>query len=162
MRAAGGDIAAFESLYRRHVASVHRLACWMLAGAETEDIIQDVFVRAWTKLKLFNGRAAFGTWLHKLAVNVILRHRERQEAKSSRLGVLSESPPQGARLSSPGLRMDLEAAIATLPPRARDVFVLHDIEGWKHVEIAEALGISPSTSRAQLHRARMLLRRFLS
>lgn len=155
-RAAQGDVEAFERLYRRHLASVHRLASWMLGQEGVEDAIQEVFVRAWTKLDLFQGRSSFGTWLRRLAVNVIVRHR----------GRLADRPSLDARKEStwhsfPGLRMDLEAAVATLPEGARLVFVLHDVEGFKHCEIAAALGISASGSRAQLHRARTLLRRFL-
>lgn len=160
-RAARGDVEAFERLYRRHLPSIHRLAGWLLATRETDDVIQEVFVRAWTKMELFQGRSTFGTWLRRLAVNVIRRHRRRLNRPGH--------DPEGSggietRNSAPlpeGLRIDLENAVATLPDGAREVFVLHDVEGLKHREIASALGIAASTSRVQLHRARMLLRRFL-
>jgi RNA polymerase sigma-70 factor (ECF subfamily) len=116
-------------------------------------VIQEIFFRAWQKLHLFRGDAAFGTWLHRLGVNVILR----QAKKTSHLELL-ESDLADQTAPRPDLKMDLESAVGQLPHGARKIFVLYDIEGYRHEEIAKMLGISPHTSRAQLHRARTLLR----
>jgi RNA polymerase sigma-70 factor (ECF subfamily) len=161
-RAAGGDGRAFERLYRKHVPRVHSLARRMLSPTEADEMTQDVFVRAWTKLATFRGDAAFGTWLHRLAINLILEKRSSLGLQRSRLddreGVLDRLTVRPARAD---LSMDFEAAIERLPDGARRVFVLHDVEGYKHREIAGMLGTSPGTSKAQLHRARMILRRYL-
>jgi RNA polymerase sigma-70 factor (ECF subfamily) len=161
--AASGDTHAFERLYRGHVARVHSLVRRMISGDHADEITQDVFVRAWQKLSTFRGESAFGTWLHRLAVNVILGRRgslgiERQRFDDSEevLDDLSASP------ASPELSMDFETAMGRLPPGAKRVFILHDVEGFKHEEIAQSLGISAGTSKAQLHRARMMLRRHLT
>ena len=170
-RAAAGDRRAFEGIYRDHVGRVFAL-CVRMAGdrAAAEELTQDVFVRAWEKLSLFRGESAFSTWLHRLAVNVVLHQRKTDGLRRSRFttdddadvatasdgGVLRQRSSVG-----PGDRMDLEAAIAGLPPGARRVFVLHDVEGYKHEEIAEMLGITAGGSKAQLHRARLLLREAL-
>ena len=160
--AASGDTHAFERLYRDHVARIHSLARRMLSEDEADEITQDVFVRAWQKLGTFRGESAFGTWLHRLAVNVILAHRSRRSTERSRWledeAAVDLAP---ARHAPAGLRQDLEAAMARLPGGARQVFVLHDVEGYRHEEIAERLGISSGTSKSQLHRARMALRTLL-
>ena len=162
-RAAAGDFRAFERLYRAHVPRVHALARRMLSADEAPEATQDAFVRAWQKIGQFRGEAAFGTWLHRLAVNVFLarRHvlklqRERHVDDERVLGTLP------ARVAGPDLTVDFEAAIVRLPPGARQVFVLHDVEGFTHEEIGDQLGISPGGSKAQLHRARMLLREKLN
>lgn len=161
--AASGDGHAFERLYRAHVARIHSLARRMAGPEHADDLTQEVFVRVWEKLGTFRGEAAFGTWLHRLAVNVILsartqigRRRQRFEPDDARLDAVATRPVR------PELGMDLERAIGTLPDGARQVFVLHDVEGYRHREIGELLGIAPGTSKAQLHRARMLLRRRLT
>ena len=139
------------------------LARRMLSDDEADEVMQDVFVRAWQKLGTFRGEAAFGTWLHRLAVNVILGRRETlghpaQAAPGGRHGAGAvPEPAADARRSS----MDFEAAIARLPDGARQVFVLHDVEGYRHEEIAEMLGLATGTSKSQLHRARMALRQHL-
>lgn len=158
--AAGGDRRAFERLYRAHVGQVYALCARMVADrALAEELTQDVFVRAWEKLALFRGEAAFGTWLHRMAVNVVLNRRRTDGTRRGRFeDTDDEAEFVSARPTQPGDRMDLEAAIATLPPGARRVFVLHDVEGFTHEEIAEQLGITAGGSKAQLHRARMLLR----
>ena len=161
--ASAGDATAFERLYRAHVARVHGLARRMLGSAdEADEVTQDVFVRAWNKLGTFRGESQFGTWLHRLAVNVILAHRSRRSTERSRWledeAAVDLAP---ARHAPAGLRQDLEAAMARLPGGARQVFVLHDVEGYRHEEIAERLGISSGTSKSQLHRARMALRTLL-
>src|SRR5437867_3226192 len=161
--AAGGDRRAFERVYRVHVARIHSLARRMVNGEEAGEITQDVFVRAWEKLGTFRGEAAFGTWLYRLAVNVILARRSKlavQRARHLPDDEALETAP--ARPASTDLGMDLEGAIERLPAGARQVFVLHDVEGHKHEEIAGMLGVTTGTSKAQLHRARLLLRRHLN
>lgn len=164
--AASGDRIAFERLYRRHVDRVFTL-CARMAGDRTraEELTQDVFVRAWEKLHLFRGESSFGTWIHRLAVNVVLNARKSEGRRWARVdddeegdGIdrIAGMPPQ------PGDRMDLDAAIARLPRGARRVFTLHDVEGYKHEEIAEMLGVTTGATKAQLHRARMLLREALN
>ena len=162
-RAAGnGDVRAFEALYRRHSRRVYAVL-WRLCGheARAEDLVQEAFVRAWQALPGFRFESAFSTWLHRLAVNTALmelRSRaggEALETDDTALDVHPESDSAGQRTA---LAIDLERAVATLPPRARAVLVLHDIEGWKHAEIAAELGMAVGSSKAQLHRARGLLR----
>ena len=161
--AAAGDRRAFERVYRENVNRVFSI-CARMAGdrALAEELTQDVFVRAWEKLSLFRGESAFATWLHRLAVNVVLNHRKTQGRQRARLAVDDEGDgldTVAARVGpTPGDRMDLEAAIAGLPPGARRVFTLHDVEGYTHEEIADMFGITAGGSKAQLHRARLLLR----
>jgi RNA polymerase sigma-70 factor (ECF subfamily) len=161
--AASGDARAFERLYRRHVARVHGLARRMLGEAEPDEVTQEVFVRTWRKLGTFRGEAAFGTWLHRLALNVILSHRS---SRGTRYRRFVEQPDPGeaepARTAPPEFGVDFEAAIARLPDGAREIFVLHDVEGYKHEEIAGLLDITVGTSKSQLHHARMALRRHLT
>jgi RNA polymerase sigma-70 factor (ECF subfamily) len=159
--AAQGDVHAFERLYREHAARVHTLVCRMLGNEEADEVTQDVFVRAWQRLGTFGGRSAFGTWLHRLAVNVILSHRKTLAIRRGRFTEDTVIDTLAARSPAPELSMDFEAAIDTLPEGARRVFVLHDVEGYKHEEITRLLGISIGTSKSQLHRARMLLRAHL-
>ena len=162
--AASGDRRAFERLYRENVNRVFAV-CVRMSGdrVRAEELTQDVFVRVWEKLPLFRGESAFSTWVHRLAVNVILNARKAEGRDRARREPDGEEVLK-ERGTSPhhGDRMDLEAAIATLPPGARRVFVLHDIEGYKHEEIADMLGVTAGGSKAQLHRARMLLRGVLS
>jgi RNA polymerase sigma-70 factor (ECF subfamily) len=161
--AAGGDAAAFERLYRTHVAKVHSLARRMLGRHEADEVTQDVFVRTWQKLGTFRGDAAFTTWLHRLTVNVVIERRRSYAIQRERLSD-DESAIERAAVIPPGrgdLTVDFEAAMASLPDGAREIFVLHDVEGYKHKEIGTLLGISPGTSKAQLHRARMMLRKHL-
>lgn len=162
--AAGGDRLAFERLYRRHADRVFALCARMIADrGEAEELTQDVFVRAWDKLTLYRGESAFSTWLHRLAVNVILNHRKSASRRRAReIDDQEQLEGQADRTVYPGTRMDLEQAIATLPPGARRVFVLHDVEGYKHEEIADLLGVTSGGSKAQLHRARRLLREALN
>jgi RNA polymerase sigma factor (sigma-70 family) len=166
-RAAGrGDAKAFEALYRRHSRRVYAVV-WRLAGgqaARAEDLVQESFIRAWQALPAFRFESAFSTWLHRLAVNTALMElRGRaggmgRETDDAALEHLATSDTAGQRTRD---RLDLERAIATLPERARAVLVLHDIEGWKHEEIAAELGMAVGSSKAQLHRARGLLRKRL-
>lgn len=161
--AAGGDTAAFEALYRRHAPRVHgvvlRLAGWQRARAE--DLVQEAFLQAWRTLPQWRGEAAFGTWLHRLAVNTALMDLR---ARRSRPGLDGDDEEALDALSSAdssrraGMQLDLGRAVASLPPRARAVLVLHDIEGWTHEEIGAALDMAVGSSKSQLHRARGLLR----
>ncbi len=160
--AAAGDVRAFERVYRRHVARIHSTAVRMLGPEEADDATQDVFVRAWQRLGQFRGDSAFGTWLFRLAVNVMLSRREVVAIRNKRHvddAELVES--LSSTEASPELGLDFQAAIARLPPGMRQIFVLHDIEGYKHDEIAAMLGIAQGTSKSQLHRVRMLLRKYL-
>jgi RNA polymerase sigma factor (sigma-70 family) len=168
--AAGGDRRAFERLYHTHVNRVFSLCARMCANRDrAEELTQDVFVRAWEKLPQFRGESTFGTWIHRVAVNVVLNDRrsvsrERSRAAPDEMGKEHDDPEAifgGHDAPSHADRIDLEAAIAKLPPGARRVFVLHDVEGYKHEEIAEMLGVTAGGTKAQLHRARMLLREAL-
>ncbi len=160
--AATGDAHAFERLYRTHVARIHSLARRMLSEDEADEITQDVFVRAWQKLATVRGEAAFGTWLHRLAVNVILARRAELATRRQRYHD-DDAPLElvSARHGGAEDAMDFEEALSRLPDGARQVFVLHDVEGYRHEEIAEMLGCVVGTSKSQLHRARMALRRHL-
>lgn len=160
--AASGDVRAFERVYRRHVARIHTTAARMLGTEEADDATQDVFVRAWQRLGQFRGDSAFGTWLFRLAINVILSRRE-VVAKRERRHVDDADfvDTLSSRSGSPEMGLDFEAAMRRLPPGMRQIFVLHDIEGYKHHEIAAMLGIAHGTSKSQLHRVRMILRRYL-
>jgi RNA polymerase sigma-70 factor (ECF subfamily) len=161
-QAAAGDVRAFEQLYQLHLPRVHSLVRRMTGGRDTDEITQDIFVRVWQKLGTFRGDSAFGTWLHRLAVNVII---ERFRSDATRRQRLVDSENIFDTLSAPArprdVSLDFEAALEKLPDGAREIFVLHDVDGYKHGEIAELLGISAGTSKAQLHRARMMLRRHL-
>ncbi len=160
--AASGDPSAFERLYRSHVARVHTLVRRMLDADEADDVTQDVFIRAWQKLSTFRGESAFGTWLHRLAVNVVLARRKSVGVERGRF-ITENEPLDGVtgRRETPALSLDFEEALARLPEGARQVFVLHDVEGYRHDEIARMLGVVPGTSKSQLHHARMALRRHL-
>jgi RNA polymerase sigma-70 factor (ECF subfamily) len=162
-RAADGEIPAFETLYRRHVGRVHGVIGRLVGnhGSRAEDLAQEAFVRAWQALPTFRFESAFTTWLHRLAVNTALmdlrsqRSRPQHEGDDDAFEWLGEADSAG---HTTALSMDLERAVASLPPRARAVLVLYDVEGWKHDEIAEELGMAVGSSKAQLHRARGLLR----
>lgn len=162
-RAVAGEVAAFEQLYRRHAARVHG-AILRLVGrdrARAEELTQDAFVQAWRKLGSFRFESAFATWLHRLGVNIALmdlrirRDEDAMDDDALHAAAGFEVPFCAAE------RGDLERAVAALPPRARAVLVLHDVEGYKHEEISAELGMAVGSSKAQLHRARGLLRRAL-
>ena len=160
--AAGGDMQAFEALYRRHAGRVHGVIQRLVGfhGVRAEDLTQEAFVRAWQALPAFRFESAFGTWLHRLAVNTALMElrsrRSRPWPEEDDEALESVATPDTAGQAMLG--RELERAVATLPPRARAVLVLHDVEGWKHEEIALELGMAVGSSKAQLHRARGLLR----
>jgi RNA polymerase sigma-70 factor (ECF subfamily) len=160
--AAAGDAHAFERLYRAHVNRVHSLVRRMLGPEEADEVTQDVFVRTWQKLGTFRGESAFGTWLHRLAINVVLARRAELGTRRQRYldgdDALAEVAGRPQRADD---AMDFEDAIQRLPDGARQVFVLHDVEGYRHEEIAGMLGLVAGTSKSQLHRARMALRRHL-
>lgn len=135
----------------------------MLSTHEADEVTQDIFVRAWQKLGQFRGESAFATWLHRLAINVVIErrrsfaiHRGRIADDPGALDLVTVAPARA------DLAVDFEAAVEQLPPGAREIFVLHDVEGYKHREIAERLDITAGTSKRQLHRARMLMRKHLS
>ena len=160
--AAAGDLRAFEHLYRTHLPRVHSLVRRMAGGRDTDELTQDVFVRVWQKLSTFRGDSSFSTWLHRLAVNVVIERFRQETARRQRLHDGEEIfETLSAPLRSRDLMMDFEAALMTLPDGAREIFVLHDVEGYKHHEIGALLEISSGTSKAQLHRARMMLRKYL-
>lgn len=163
-RAALGDHDAFERLYRAHVGRVYSLAVRMVGREQADDLVQEIFLRAWSKLGTFRGEAHFGTWLHRLAVNHILRRRStwrrREALRVPSAGVLDRAVAPRKRASAEAL--DLERALERLPDRARQVFVLYDVEGWSHEDVADALGVTVGTSKSQLHRARMLMREELN
>lgn len=160
-RAQAGDQMAFRDLYHLHASRVYAL-CLRLTGdaGAADERTQDVFVRLWDKLRSFRGESAFSSWLYRLAVNVVLNER-RTSGRRERRVTPSADPAaleRGKGEPTVGLRIDLERAIASLPDGAREVFVLYEIEGYGHGEIARLVGIAEGTSKAQLFRARRLLR----
>ena len=162
-RAASGDVRAFEQLYATHLPRVHSLVRRMAGGRDTDEITQDVFVRVWQKLGTFRGDSAFATWLHRLAVNVVIERFRQETTRRQRMHDGEEIfETLSAPVRSRDFPMDFEAALQSLPDGAREIFVLHDVEGYKHHEIGTLLEISAGTSKAQLHRARMMLRRYLN
>jgi len=161
--AAAGDRLAFQRLYRQHVDRIYG-AIYRLAGydhARAEDLTQEAFVRCWQKLAGFRHESAFGTWLYRLAVNVALMDIRSRGADPVHMMDEDDLPDRGETPFCAAERDELERAIAKLPPRARAVLVLHDVEGWRHEEIGEELGMAIGSSKAQLHRARGLLRKAL-
>lgn len=144
-----GDYAAFERLYRRYLSRIYSL-CTRLSGnpTEGEKLTEDVFVRVWEELPGLNGESAFATWLHRLATSVALNGREADE-------------PAGSTIEQGGKRLDVGEAMDRLPASARRILVLHDVEGYKHEEMAEIFGITVGASKAKLRRARVLLREAL-
>lgn len=163
-RARTGDTGAFERLYRRHVPRVHAVCLRLTADARrAEELTQTAFIQLWQKLPQFRGDSAFGTWLHRLAVNTVLMEFRSSRRREDRVfGVAEPAQFERPPVARPaGVRLDLEQAIAGLPPQARAVFVLHAVEGYTHEEIAALLDVEPGTSKAQLHRARQLLKEAL-
>ncbi len=163
--AARGDVRAFERLYRAHVARIHGLARRIVGNEDADDLTQEVFVKAWDKLDTFRGESAFGTWLYRLGMNLMLTYRASRDRQPTWLAEDEAELPAATapRESTIDWRsVDLEAALAALPDGARNVFVLHDIEGYRHEEIGDMLDIATGTSKSQLHRARLLLREHLS
>jgi len=167
-KSAAGDTAAFEQLYHRHFRRVYAL-CLRMTGDPTlaEDLTQEVFVQLFNKIGSFRGESAFTTWLHRLTANQVLMHFRKRSTKSELLTEEGETPIQIVRgTEDPNAmpvidRLALEKAIQQLPPGYRTVFVLHDVEGYGHDEIAGMMGISEGTSKSQLHKARLKLRTYL-
>ena len=164
-RAVSGDVEAFEELYRVNVGRVYA-PCLRMAGDPTlaEELAQEAFVRAWQKLGSFRGASAFSTWLHRVTVNVVLGHRRSATRREARVFAVGDDLPRDVAGRQPGTAesIDLERAISSLPDGARVVFILHDVEGFRHREISRLMGIAVGTSKAQLHRARKLLRKALT
>ena len=164
-RARAGDAEAFEVLYRAHAPRVYAVCLRMSGDAvQARELLQDVFVKAWEKLSAFRGDSAFGSWVHRIAVNTVLMDRRlaarRAEDRLEDAGGDERPLPERAA-GDPTQAVDLERAIAALPPMARQVLVLHDIEGFDHAEVGGLLGIAEGTSKAHLFRARRLLRKAL-
>ncbi len=159
-RAQQGDVAAFETVYRLHARSVFAL-CRRMTGDEgtARDLVQDVFVRVWERLRTFNGQSALASWIHRVAVNVVLNHLRGVRRDALRMLANPDEIDFGMRSTAGAVdaAMDIEAATARLPAGARTVFVLHDVEGYSHDEIANMTGIAAGTSRTQLFRARRAL-----
>ncbi|MBI3651864.1 MAG: RNA polymerase sigma factor [Acidobacteria bacterium] len=164
----GEQMSGFEELYRKHYRRVYSI-CLRMTGnvAEAEDLTQEVFIQLHRKLGSFRGESAFTTWLHRLTVNQVLMHFRKRSVKSELTTDDGEMPdsidpdtinPEAMPIID---RIALETAIAQLPPGYRTAFVLHDVEGYEHEEIARILGCSPGTSKSQLHKARLKLRRLI-
>ena len=167
-KASEGDAAAFEELYHRHFRRVYSLCLRMLSNpTEAEDMTQEVFTHLYNKIGSFRGESAFTTWLHRLTVNQVLMHFRRRSARPEEITEEGETPVQIVRGTENPRRMPiidriaLEKAIAQLPPGYRTVFVLHDVEGHEHEEIARIMGVSEGTSKSQLHKARLKLRELI-
>jgi RNA polymerase sigma-70 factor (ECF subfamily) len=161
--ARGGDMRAFERLYRTYNGKVMGLCLRMTRRRDVaEDCVQQTFIRAWRSLSAFEGRSAFGTWLHRIAVNEVLSHARnhgtRSEANDDAIENALAEPVERAKELDAGEVMDVERALATLPEGARHVVVLQAVYGYSHEEVAEMLGIAVGTCKAQLHRGRRLLR----
>ncbi|HLB10943.1 MAG TPA: sigma-70 family RNA polymerase sigma factor [Gemmatimonadaceae bacterium] len=163
-RAQGGDVDAFEAVYRAHAPAIHAL-CRRMSGedAEANELVQDVFVRAWERLPSFRGQSSLATWLHRLAVNEVLEKWRSNKREALRMIDDADGLALDAWQAQhdPDVLMDVEAAMTRLPAGSRTVFVLHDIEGYSHDEIASMTGIAAGTSRTQLFRARRALARVL-
>ncbi len=168
--ASGADKVTLERIYRENAGRVYALCLRMVGDpARAEELTQDVFVRAWKKLDQFRGDAAVSSWLHRIAVNVVLQAQRSERRRRARVLTAADMPTHNdgtldgnARARPVATGIDLERAIRALPEGARAIFVLHDIEGYKHTEIAELTGLAVGTTKAQLHRARKLLREALS
>jgi len=164
-RSQAGDADAFETLYRRHSARIYTLACRMAGSAEDgEDLLQEIFLQAYRKLESFKGEAALGTWLYRLALNHCLYYVRSLRAKMNKLTETLDADPMlepRAPRETPIARLDLERAIERLPDGCREAFILHDVEGFGHKEIADRLEIAAGTSKSQVFKARAKLRAWL-
>jgi RNA polymerase sigma-70 factor (ECF subfamily) len=168
-----GDAAAFERLYQLHSRRVYSLCLRMVSNtAEAEDLTQEAFLQLFRKIATFRGESAFSTWLHRLAVNVVLMKLRRKAGMETSLEEFTEPDEESGgprrdfgapdlRLSGSIDRLNLQRAVEQLPPGYRAVFVLHDIQGYEHNEIAKIMGCSIGNSKSQLHKARMRLRELL-
>jgi RNA polymerase sigma-70 factor (ECF subfamily) len=166
--AAGGDMAAFEEIYRRHHRRVYSICLRMLQNtSEAEDLTQDVFIQLYRKIGSFRGDSAFTTWLHRMTVNQVLMHFRKRTVKYEKTTEEGETPvqivsgtanPEKMRVVD---KIALDNAIEQLPAGYKNVFVLHDVEGYEHEEVARILGCSVGTSKSQLHKARLKLQKLL-
>ena len=161
-QAKAADARAFEALYRMHVDKVYGL-CLRMTGnvSEAEDCVQEAFIQAWNKLAKFRGDSAFGTWLHRIAVNTVLGRMRKSKRERDRVEAAAEVAPPPVVIEDDGSLRDLSEAVGRLPEGARHVFVLSGIYGYSHEEASSMLGIAVGTSKAQLHRARQMLARDL-
>lgn len=167
-RCRAGDLGAFEELYRQHAGKLFSLACRMLGNAtDAEDLLQEIFLSAHRKLESFRGESALGTWLYRLAMNQCLDYLRSRAARANQVtGALDDEPGwyepgRGGLAEQAVSRIDLERALARLPDGCRAAFVLHDVQGLEHREVAEILGIAEGTSKSQVHKARLRLRGLL-
>ncbi len=156
--AQAADPRAFEKLYRANVDRVYGL-CLRMTGnvSEAEDCTQEAFIQAWHKIDKFRGESAFSTWMHRVAVNVVLGRMRKSKREQDRIRAVSDVAPPRETMADDGELRDLEQAINELPSGARHVFVLHAVYGYSHGETGDMLGIAEGTSKAQLSRARRLL-----
>lgn len=165
-RSRNGDGAAFEEIYRLHAGRVYNLACRLTGSvADGEDLLQDIFVAVYRKLGSFKGESALGTWIYRLATNQCLDFLRSRQGKARQVTDPLETEPAAPTPSTRPLqadRLDLERAIAQLPPGYRAAFVLHDVEGFEHAEIGQLLGIAEGTSKSQVHKARLRIREYLT
>ena len=157
-RAQQADAKAFESLYRLHADRIYGL-CLRMTGnvAEAEDCTQEAFILAWNKMDKFRGDSAFGTWIHRIAVNAVLGRMRKSKRERDRIQLASDEVLSPASINDDGELRDLSDAVNRLPEGARHVFVLYGVYGYSHEEAGNMLGIAAGTSKAQLHRARRLL-----
>ncbi len=164
-RACSGDVAAFEQLYSRAAGRVYAV-CLRMSGdrARAGELTHEAFIRAGERLGQYRGESAFTTWMHRLAVNLVLERLRSDRRREARVTLVEDEAMERAvdvahdpAAGDVGDRIDLERAVASLPPNARTVFVLHDVEGYRHDEIATRMQLAPGTVRAHLHRARKLL-----
>lgn len=164
-RAKKGDVSAYEDLYHENVGRVYAICLRMTRNRpQAEDLTQEVFIRAWQKLDTFKGDSLFSTWLHRLTTNVVLNAIKSQKSRvANEIAVEDLSSLESSSKSTSSNRaMDIEKAISDLPDQARKVFILYQIEGYKHTEIAKMLGVATGTTKVQLHRARKILREVLA
>jgi RNA polymerase sigma-70 factor (ECF subfamily) len=168
-RCLAGDRDAFEAIYRQHAGRLYSLAWRMAGGAnDADDLLQEIFLQAFRKLDSFKGDASLGTWLYRLAVNLCLDHLRSRQGRMAQVTDsideegAAELPDRGRRAEASATRLDLERAIGELPPSYRAAFVLHDVEGYQHDEIARLLDISEGSSKSLLHKARRKLRAVLA
>src|SRR6185436_8772217 len=164
-----GDLAAFEELYKAHAGKLFSVACRMLGNpTDAEDLLQEIFLSAHRKLDGFRGESALGTWLYRLATNHCLDYLRSRAARTDQLTDVLDDEPGLYLAGSRGLaeqtvmKMDLERAMARLPEGCRAAFVLHDVQGLEHREVADVLGIAEGTSKSQVHKARLRLRGLLT
>jgi len=167
--AADGNLAAFELIYQRYHRRTYSLCLRMTnSQAEAEDLTQEVFIQLFRKIGSFRGDSAFSTWLHRLTINQVLMHFRRRSFKNEKTSEDGEMPEQTVHGTSDPNKMPvvdriaLKKAIGELPNGYRNVFVLHDVNGFEHEEVARLLGISVGTSKSQLHKARLKLRALLA